>query len=598
MSQVGVVHLVRKGNELEALRRFVASYDRHPSGVEHGLIALFKGFEPEDPELEEARSVLGGRCAGEVQVADDGYDIDAYFAAAESLDYAMLCFLNSFSEILDSHWLEKLYKNLERPDVGLVGATGSHQSIWYANVLREMQRRPRGAGLLGNGGDPRDRRRRRVLGARLGKIRGFGRFPNPHVRTNAFMIRRETLLQIEYSPIREKVQAYRFESGLRSMTRQVADMGLETLVVGRDGFGYEPPRWEQSDTFCTGEMSNLLVADNQTRDYASSEPERRRWLREHTWRSPWSFGDFGSDDPTRKCPHCVQPAEAFCETLDLNREIGDETFHYYQCRRCRYIYLHPVPEDLDRYYAGGYYGFPDDIDEWLPALEQQEGYKVRLIEKYARGRRLLEVGPSIGGALYLAKRAGYDVTAVEMDPECCAFMQDRLGIRAIQSADAARVLNDDTQTYDVITAWHVIEHLEDHRALIDAAVERLAPNGILILAAPNPDSLQFRLFGKNWAHLDAPRHVALIPPVLLKFQLTVLGLIPELTTTRDPGGRFWNLFGWEHTLGILLRHRRRKPGRRRGLEKVLTRVCHVLAWPIEVFLERGTAYTFVYRKES
>ena len=59
----------------------------------------------------------------------------------------------------------------------------------------------------------------------------------------------------------------RLEGGTRSLTRQVRDRGLETLVVGRDGAAYSPDRWMQSATFRSGDQENLLIADNRTRHY-------------------------------------------------------------------------------------------------------------------------------------------------------------------------------------------------------------------------------------------------------------------------------------------------------------------------------------------
>lgn len=69
-----------------------------------------------------------------------------------------------------------------------------------------------------------------------------------------------------------------------------------------------------------------------------------------------------------------------------------------------------------------------------------------------------------------------------------------------------------------------------------------------MIAKPNPDSLQFRLLGARWAHVDAPRHLSLIPPHALRSQAQRLGLRLAHVTTSDPAGNEWNRFGWEQGL--------------------------------------------------
>jgi hypothetical protein len=70
----------------------------------------------------------------------------------------------------------------------------------------------------------------------------------------------------------------------------------------------------------------------------------------------------------------------------------------------------------------------------------------------------------------------------------------------------------------------------------------------LIVATPNPQSLQFRLLGRYWAHVDAPRHLFLLPAAALAVKASELGLRHVATTTSDRAGRRWDRFGWEYAL--------------------------------------------------
>ena len=128
-----VVHLVRACNGIEPLRRFLTSYQNHPAGLKHDLLFVLKGFERNEITFE-IDSLLNSCNHQRMTVTDEGYDIGSYIAAAQMLENKYLCFFNSFSEILEDYWLEKLYKNLSSKDCGMVSATGSWEST-YTNSL-------------------------------------------------------------------------------------------------------------------------------------------------------------------------------------------------------------------------------------------------------------------------------------------------------------------------------------------------------------------------------------------------------------------------------------------------------------------------------
>ena len=91
------------------------------------------------------------------------------------------------------------------------------------------------------------------------------------------------MLSLEPPRIRTKMQAMRFESGKNNLTRQIQGRGLKTLVIGRDGKAYEQENWFDSQTYKSGEQSNLLVADNRTEQYAMAVAEARRAMTKTTW---------------------------------------------------------------------------------------------------------------------------------------------------------------------------------------------------------------------------------------------------------------------------------------------------------------------------
>ncbi len=295
MTEVGVVHLVRRKNGLVPFERFLASYQKYPAGVPHGLVLVFKGF-PFRLGTRAYDQLLAGVQHRRMYMADYGFDLRPYFKAIAMLDYRYLCFLNSFSVILAANWLAKLHRWAAAEGVGLVGATGSYQSFstgsaernrmlreigpvarlrWrISHVLKDPQPRPivqrTAAWLLG------------AL-ALWDPARYFPPFPNYHVRTNAFMASRETLARVRIGLVPFKISAYMFESGYRGLTSQIVHLGLRPLVVGRNGEAYDKDQWHIANTFRQGRQENLMIADNQTEIYAQANAVDRAELSRLAW---------------------------------------------------------------------------------------------------------------------------------------------------------------------------------------------------------------------------------------------------------------------------------------------------------------------------
>lgn len=279
-----VAHLVRYANGWDPFDRFMRSYEENPAGVDHDLVALCKGFPDQEipAAFQERLAPYGGRV---LMLDDTGFDIGSYWAAAQTLDYDVFCFLNSFSLILDPGWLAKMVSHLG-PSVGIVGATGSwasHRSgflrLLPALLLPPWRTAP--PPLPPRRMTARDRGW--LIKEFLVNVFSFQRFPNPHVRTNAFVMRRDLMLQIQVGALLTKWDALVFESGRHSLTRQVAALGLQQLLVGRDGQAYPPQRWEQSHTFRSGDQVNLLVGDNRTQGWAALRSPAREQQAADAW---------------------------------------------------------------------------------------------------------------------------------------------------------------------------------------------------------------------------------------------------------------------------------------------------------------------------
>jgi len=273
MTDTCVVHLVRAKNGIKPFINFLDSYKKYPSGIEHDLLIIFKGFNGENGTAEY-RQLLKDVSHKTLYMNDFGFDIGAYFLAVKTINKKYFCFLNSFSTVLDNEWLLKLHSHMIKQGIGIVGTTGSFESQYtYALTAHSHNKLSRG-NILQRLNDFIEQAKYKLY---------FDPFPNVHIRTNGFMISRDVMGKIQHGAIRSKMDAHRLESGKRSLTKQVLRMNLTVLVVGKNGEGYKKEDWCMSGTFRQGEQDNLLIADNQTNAYLHAAPELKRKLSEFTW---------------------------------------------------------------------------------------------------------------------------------------------------------------------------------------------------------------------------------------------------------------------------------------------------------------------------
>lgn len=282
------------------------------------------------------------------------------------------------------------------------------------------------------------------------------------------------------------------------------------------------------------------------------------------------------------CPLCGSESEPSLTTRDRNRRLSDDEFTYRRCRMCGTLFLETVPVDLERYYPQQYYDLPDPAE--LDRLAREGAHRVEIVSRFLQRGRLVEVGAGLGVFAYAARQAGFEVTALEMDARCCDYLRDVVGVDVVQTAEPEIVLRSLPPSRAVVM-WHVLEHLPRPWECLASAAANLDPGGILVIATPNPAALQFRALGARWPHVDAPRHLQLIPADTLVGRAREHGLRPELLTSSDPGGLFWNRFGWQEAL----------PGK---LGSVLGGALALALRPVEGRGLRGSTYTVVFRKAA
>lgn len=295
------------------------------------------------------------------------------------------------------------------------------------------------------------------------------------------------------------------------------------------------------------------------------------------------------------CPLCGGASTLAFVAEDRNRRIAPERFSYRRCCECATLFMEEVPTDLGRFYEGGYHQFDaqgEPLWRGNPGLLAAEAWRVRVLRDLAPTGALIDIGAGTGGFAAAACKGGYDVTAIEMDKACCEYMGSQLGVKALctdQPLSTLRTL----PPARVVTFWHVLEHLREPGEMLAAAAHTLEPGGVLALGVPNPESIQCRVLRARWAHLDAPRHLCLMPASAIARKAKELGLEVVRQTTSDPSGLACNLHGWVYGM-------RRDPsqGLASGLPLRIGGLLTSALGPVERRGNRGAALTMFLRKQE
>lgn len=168
----------------------------------------------------------------------------------------------------------------------------------------------------------------------------------------------------------------------------------------------------------------------------------------------------------------------------------------------------PKPEELSRYYESEDYISHTDEDKGLMASLYQMvkryslSKKLRLIASLNRGSgSLLDIGAGTGEFLKLIKEYNWKVQGVEPNEKARSFASIK-DLKLNESIDELA-----GNTFDVVTLWHVLEHLPDLENTIAKIEAFVKPGGVLIIAVPNFRSYDAKYYKNYWAAYDVPRHL-------------------------------------------------------------------------------------------
>ncbi len=197
----------------------------------------------------------------------------------------------------------------------------------------------------------------------------------------------------------------------------------------------------------------------------------------------------------------------------------------------------PKDEDLASYYESDAYISHTDSKKSITEKLYQIVKRVTLQKKLklinslkTTNKDLLDVGCGTGDFLVTCKNDRWNVVGVEPNKKAMKIASDKLKEK-VQSNIFIDLSEVDAQKFDVITLWHVLEHVPNLAGYIENLKSLLKPNGILIVAVPNFKSYDAVYYKQFWAAFDVPRHLwhfskQAIQLLFLKQKMKILNILP------------------------------------------------------------------------
>jgi len=230
------------------------------------------------------------------------------------------------------------------------------------------------------------------------------------------------------------------------------------------------------------------------------------------------------------CPVCQSnDVSSLLQVKDYS--LTQEHFQIIECDNCSMRFTNPIPSVEE---IALYYDFPDYISHtdstkgWMHQLYHKVRnhtliQKTNWIQSLFTGYKgqILDIGAGTGAFANAMQNKGWKVTALEPDEASRNRALQNYGLQLLPSDE---LFNLPENTFDVITLWHVLEHVHALKPYIQSFQKLLKPNGRLIIAVPNYNSYDATFYKQFWAAYDVPRHLYHFAPPSMRYLMKKQGL--------------------------------------------------------------------------
>ena len=214
---------------------------------------------------------------------------------------------------------------------------------------------------------------------------------------------------------------------------------------------------------------------------------------------------------SNKCP--------FCESINTRSYLklkdyflSQEDFEIFACNDCKLLFTSPRPNQsvISKYYKSEDYLSHNEHKKGLVPWIYNQVKKVNIRKKYkvAIGNHIkphiLDFGCGVGDFLHYAQQKGCEITGCDLSEDARRFASEKLG-KTIVTPEEIFALPD--SSFDIITMWHVLEHIDNLNYQTEQLQRLLKENGRLVIAVPNYMSYDAQYYKDKWAAYDVPRHL-------------------------------------------------------------------------------------------
>lgn len=214
-----------------------------------------------------------------------------------------------------------------------------------------------------------------------------------------------------------------------------------------------------------------------------------------------------------ECPICRSPEiQASLNAKDYT--VSLENFEIWQCKNCTARFTQNIPgkNQIGKYYQSGNYVSHSETRKGLInklyhfVRNYTLGQKLRMIQKVTNLSKghLLDVGAGTGAFAASMQKSGWHITGLEPDKTARENARKNHDIALLEPDNLFSLPE---ESYDVITLWHVLEHVHQLHEYLDTFYKILKPGGKLIIAVPNFTGDDSAHYQQYWAAYDVPRHL-------------------------------------------------------------------------------------------
>lgn len=261
------------------------------------------------------------------------------------------------------------------------------------------------------------------------------------------------------------------------------------------------------------------------------------------------------------CPICNHDAfKLFLKGKDYS--VSQEDFNIVSCNKCGFHFTNPIPSEakIGAYYKSESYVSHSSSNKglinkiYLQVRKYTLKKKVDLVKQFTKSDGLLDIGAGTGHFINACQSKGINALGLEPDEDARNYGVSNFNVN-VKDINELHVLKDNSR--DVITMWHVLEHVYHLNRDVEKITRILKDDGKLIVAVPNMNSYDAKIYGEFWAAFDLPIHLYHFTPsdieaLFDKYNLKIDEMLPmkfdsfyvSMLSEKYKGGNlmraFWN----------------------------------------------------------